>query len=103
MLKMEESSVNSKLDKLEKISNQISLLITSGDYDKINHLDKMRKKIITDMNEKYYQFNQNNKRTVLKLISKNEEIITEFKKNEEDQLSALVNKKKCTQAYLATF
>ena len=103
MLKMEESSVNSKLDKLEKISNQISLLITSGDYDKINHLDKMRKKIITDMNEKYYQFNQNNKQTVLKLISKNEEIITEFKKNEEDQLSALVNKKKCTQAYLATF
>tara|TARA_X000000368_G_scaffold382593_2_gene339833 strand:+ start:206 stop:517 length:312 start_codon:yes stop_codon:yes gene_type:complete len=103
MLKMEESSVNSRLDKLEKISNQISLLISSGDYDKINHLDKMRKKIITDMNEKYYQFNQNNKQTVLKLISKNEEIITQFKNKEEDALSDLVNKKKCTQAYLATF
>ena len=103
MLKMEESSVNSRLDKLEKISNQISLLISSGDYDKINHLDKMRKKIITDMNEKYYQFNQNNKQTVLKLISKNEEIITQFKNKEEDALTDLVNKKKCTQAYLATF
>lgn len=103
MLKMEESSVNSKLDKLEKISNQISLLITSGDYDKINHLDKMRKKIITDMNEKYYQFNQNNKQTVLKLISKNEKIITEFKNKEESELSDLINKKKCAQAYLATY
>ena len=42
-------SIKSQLDKLEKISNQISLLISAGEYGKINHLDKMRKKIINDM------------------------------------------------------
>ena len=44
MSKNESNSVNSQLDKLEKISNQISMLISSGEYEKISHLDKMRKK-----------------------------------------------------------
>ena len=45
-------SINSQLDRLEKISDQISRLISSGDYNKICHLDRIRKKIINDMNEK---------------------------------------------------
>ena len=46
-------SIKSQLDKLEKISNQISLLISAGEYGKINHLDKMRKKIINDKNTRF--------------------------------------------------
>ena len=33
-------SIKSQLDKLEKISNQISLLISAGEYGKISHLIK---------------------------------------------------------------
>ena len=98
----QRDSVNSQLDKLEKISNQISLLISSGQYEKINHLDKMRKKIIADMNARNYNYS-NHKKTVLKLISQNQRIITEFKETEEKKLSTLSKQKKCTQAYLATF
>ena len=87
----QQDSVNSQLDKLEKISNQISILISSGQYEKINHLDKMRKKIIADMNARNYNYS-NHKKTVLKLISQNQKM-----------LSKLSKQKKCTQAYLATF
>ena len=52
MLHNQHSSVNSQLDRLERISNQISLLISNNDYERISHLDRMRKKIITDMQEK---------------------------------------------------
>ena len=47
MLHNQHSSVNSQLDRLERISNQISLLISNNDYERISHLDRMRKKIIT--------------------------------------------------------
>ena len=47
MLHNQHSSVNSQLDRLERISNQISLLISNNDYERISHLDRMRKKIIS--------------------------------------------------------
>ena len=52
MLNSQKTTVNSQLDKLERISNQISLLISENDYEKINHLDRLRKKIINDMKVK---------------------------------------------------
>ena len=99
----QHDSVNSQLDKLEKISNQISILISSGQYEKINHLDKMRKKIINDMSSCNYSFENENKNSVLKLISQNQQIISEFKKSQKRSLDKISRNKKCTQAYLATF
>ena len=96
------SSVNSQLDRLERISNQISLLISNNDYEIISHLDRMRKKIITDMQEKNLELSTNHKKSVLKLISQNEVIISEFKNKSSESLSKISNSKKCTQAYLAT-
>ena len=92
MLHNQHSSVNSQLDRLERISNQISLLISNNDYERISHLDRMRKKIITDMQEK----------SVLKLISQNKVIISEFKNKSSESLSKIANSRKCTKAYLAT-
>ena len=71
MLHNQHSSVNSQLDRLERISNQISLLISNNDYERISHLDRMRKKIITDMQEKNLELSTNHKKSVLKLISQN--------------------------------
>ena len=96
-------SIKSQLDKLEKISNQISLLISAGEYGKINHLDKMRKKIINDMSSCNYSFENENKKSVLKLISQNHQIISEFKQSQKSSLDTISRNKKCTQAYLATF
>ena len=98
----QHSSVNSQLDRLERISNQISLLISNNDYERISHLDRMRKKIIADMQEKNLELSTNHKKSVLKLISQNEVIISEFKNKSSESLSKIANSKKCTQAYLAT-
>ena len=57
------------VDRLERISNQISLLISNNDYERISHLDRMRKKIITDMQDKNLELSTNHKKSVLKLIS----------------------------------
>ena len=102
MLHNQHSSVNSQLDRLERISNQISLLISNNDYERISHLDRMRKKIITDMKEKNLELSTNHKKSVLKLISQNEVIISEFKNKSSESLSKIANSRKCTQAYLAT-
>ena len=102
MLHNQHSSVKSQLDRLERISNQISLLISNNDYERISHLDRMRKKIIADMQEKNLELSTNHKKSVLKLISQNEVIISEFKNKSSESLSKIANSKKCTQAYLAT-
>ena len=96
-------SIKSQLDKLEKISNQISLLISAGEYGKISHLDKIRKKIINDMNSCNYSYDKDNKKSVLKLISQNQKIISKFKKSQRANLANISKQKKCTEAYLATF
>ena len=46
---------------------------------KISHLDKMRKKIISDMQVKNFELSNVHKNSVLKLISQNKVIISEFK------------------------
>ena len=91
-------SINSQLSKLEKISDKISYLISNNDYEKINHLDKIRKKIIMDIQEKNYVFSQDNKTTVLKLVSKNEEIISEFKEKNSESLNKILHYRKCSKA-----
>ena len=102
MLNSQKTTVNSQLDKLERISNQISLLVSENDYEKINHLDRLRKKIINDMKVKEFKLNENNKKTVMKLISQNKEIISVYKQNNSQELSKISNSKICAQAYLAT-
>ena len=102
MLHNQHSSVNSQLDRLERISNQISLLISNNDYERISHLDRMRKKIITDMQEKNLELSTNHKKSVLKLISQNKVIISEFKNKSSKSLSKIANSRKCTKAYLET-
>ena len=64
-VKDQSYSTESQLDKLERISSQISLLISQNDYEKISHLDRMRKKIISDMQEKNLELSTMNKKSVL--------------------------------------
>ena len=54
------------------------------------------------MQEKNLELSANHKKSVLKLISQNEVIISEFKNKNSESLSKIANSKKCAQAYLAT-
>ena len=54
------------------------------------------------MQEKNLELSTNHKSSVLKLISQNELIISEFKNKNSESLANIANSKKCAQAYLAT-
>ena len=96
-------SVEYQLNKLEKISDNISYLINLNDYEKINHLDRIRKKIINDIQKKNQVFKDSNKETIIKLISKNQKIISEFKEHNTKALNKIQHSKKCSEAYLASY
>ena len=54
------------------------------------------------MQEKNLELSTNHKNSVLKLISQNEVIISEFKNKNSESLKKIANSKKCAEAYLAT-
>ena len=54
------------------------------------------------MQEKNLELSTNHKKSVLKLISQNKVIISEFKNKSSESLSKIANYRKCTKAYLAT-
>tara|TARA_B100001027_G_C16107734_1_gene259049 strand:+ start:321 stop:632 length:312 start_codon:yes stop_codon:yes gene_type:complete len=96
-------SLSSQLDKLEQISNTISKLLEKNDAGQISDLDKIRKKIIKDIEIKNYKFNEDNKKTVVSLISKNEIIISKILEKSQKDLKILSDEKKRSQAYLKNF
>ena len=51
----------------------------------------MRKKIINDMNSCNYSYDNDNKKSVLKLISQNQQIISKFKKSQKALLPIFQN------------
>jgi hypothetical protein len=55
------------------------------------------------MNSCNYSYENDNKKSVLKLISQNQNIISEFRRSQKDSLTNISKQKKCTEAYLATF
>ncbi len=97
------TSLTNQLDKLEQISDTISKLVLKDDMDQINDLDKIRKKIIKDIEFKNYKFSENNKKTVVSLISKNEKIISQIIVNSQNNLMILNKEKKRSRAYLRNF
>ena len=96
----ESDTMDSQLERLEKISEKISDLVSSNDYEKINHLDRIRKKIMGDIQEKNFVLSTGNKETVLKLISKNQKIVSAFKLKSSESLQKILHKKNCSKAYL---
>ena len=103
MLDQNNISLTNQLDKLEQISDTISKLVTKDDVNQINDLDKIRKKIINDIEIKNYRFSESNKKTVLSLISKNEKIISQIIVGSQKNLKIINKEKKRSQAYLRNF
>ena len=103
MLDHRNISLNNQLSKLEQISITISKLVEKNDIDQINDLDKIRRKIIKDIEIKNYKFDENNKKTVVSLISKNEIIVSKILENSQKNLKLINNEKKRSQAYMKNF
>ncbi len=93
------NNVDQQLNRLSKISEKMSEYISSGDLQLINHLDKIRKKIILDIEKKKTLITPSSKNNILKLITKNDELIFSLRENKSQQLSETLSKKDCVSAY----
>ncbi len=96
-------SLKKQLSKLEEISNRISSLINNDTFNEIKDLDKIRRKVINDIMKKNVQFLEPEKKSVVKLISKNKEIIDSLNCKKREELSRISNSKKCSQAYYKNY
>lgn len=99
MSEEEYKSLKEQLKRLDQISRNIANLIFKNDLSKINHLDKLRKKIINDIQLKNYKFEKQEKKSIVKLISQNQEIIVSLKEKRTSSLSSITNSLKCSKAY----
>ena len=96
--------VDNQLLKLEEISNNISKIIhDNSDLTQINSLDKLRKKIINDIQLKNLKFEDSHKKTLVSLISKNETIIADLNIKNTNKLENIQREKKRSQAYLRNY
>ena len=96
--------VDNQLLKLEEISNNISKIIHDNtDLTQINYLDKLRKKIIKDIQLKNLKFEDSHKKTFVSLISKNETIIADLNIKNTNKLENIQREKKRSQAYLRNY
>ena len=103
MLNEDLYSLKKQINKLEEISSKISYLINKDKFNQIGDLDKIRKKIIKDIIKKNIKFSENEKKDVVKLISKNNQIISTLNTKKSQELSKIAHSKKCSQAYYNNF
>lgn len=92
-------SLNQQLGKLDQISEKITKLISNNDFEQINHLDKLRKKIIVDVTKKNFVIDNHNKKSIMRLISRNDEMIISLQEKRTNILNNISNNKKCSLAY----
>ena len=77
--KGETSEINTQIKRLENLSISMSNLIASGNSDKIMHLEKIRKKIITDIISTKKVIPSEHKDAFKNLIHLNDKIINEMR------------------------
>ena len=92
-------SLNQQLKKLDEISEKITSLISKNEFEQINYLDKLRKKIIVDVTKKNFVIDNENQGSIMRLISKNDEMIISLQEKRTNILNGIANTKKCSLAY----
>jgi len=97
-LETNDFELKNKIQRLENLSISMSNLIASGNSDKIMHLDKIRKKILTDILKTKEVIPQNKKVEFKNLISLNNDLIEKMKKEKVQTLKRIKNKIKFYKA-----
>ena len=87
--KGETSEINTQIKRLENLSISMSNLIASGNSDKIMHLEKIRKKIITDIITTKKIIPSEHKDSFKNLIHLNDKIINEMKIEKKKKLQKI--------------
>ena len=93
--KGEAPEIKTQIKRLENLSISMSNLIASGNSDKIMHLEKIRKKIITDIIITKKIIPSEHKDSFKNLIHLNDKIINEMKR----QITKDVKKTKKSKSY----
>ena len=81
--------LKTKIQRLENLSISMSNLIASGNSDKIMHLEKIRKKIITDIISTKKVIPSEHKDAFKNLIHLNDKIINEMKMEKKKKLQKI--------------
>ena len=97
-LETNDFELKTKIQRLENLSISMSNLIASGNSDKIIHLDKIRKKILTDILKTKELIPQNKKIEFKNLINLNNELVEKMKKEKVQTLKKIKNKIKFYKA-----
>ncbi len=97
-LETNDFELKTKVQRLENLSISMSNLIASGNSDKIIHLDKIRKKILTDILKTKELIPQNKKIEFKNLINLNNELVEKMKEEKVQTLKKIKNKIKFYKA-----
>ena len=90
----------SQLKKLEHISTNMSELAKNGDVEKIVHLDKLRKKILIDIQKAQVNKTETNQNKIKKIISINEYIVKKLNEEKSKRLDKLKKQSKSIRSYI---
>ena len=91
-LETNDFELKNKIQRLENLSISMSNLIASGNSDKILHLDKIRKKILTDILKTKELIPENKKVEFKNLISLNNDLVEKMKKEKAQTLKKIKKK-----------
>ena len=95
-----KSRFASQLRKLEIISSHMSKLVDNGNIERIVHLDKLRKKILIDLNKKQIKKTPTNEQKINKIISLNQYVIKRLNEQKKSKLDNLKKQSKCIKSYI---
>ena len=95
-----DEKFSSQLKKLEHISTNMSVLANNGDVEKIIHLDKLRKKILIDIQRSQVNKQETNQNKIKKIISINEYIVKKLNNEKSKRLDKLNKQSKSIRSYI---
>ena len=95
----ENSGVSEKIAKLEELSISMTNLIDSGNSQKIQHLEKMRQKILKDIIKKKETIDKHLEPQISNIFYLNNKMIEKVQKEKTESLASIKKKIKFYESY----
>ena len=95
----ENSGVSEKIAKLEELSISMTNLIDSGNSQKIQHLEKMRQKILKDIIKKKETIGKHLEPQISNIFYLNNKMIEKVQKEKTECLASIKKKIKFYESY----
>ena len=95
----ENSGASEKISKLEELSISMTNLIDSGNSQKIQHLEKMRQKILKDIIKKKETIGKHLEPQISNIFYLNNKMIEKVQKEKTESLASIKRKIKFYKSY----